>query len=99
MGLREVLKQRKAEYLAIQDPIERKKQEWTQSDVFYATRKLLIDNYGYTDKEISEAHQWIKILGGYCYHYPTVCFFLNLSNTKAAIPAANPPPIRLTRSP
>jgi hypothetical protein len=33
-GLREVLRKRKAEFLAIIDPIERKKREWTQSDTF-----------------------------------------------------------------
>jgi hypothetical protein len=53
VGLRKILEKRKAEYLAIQDSIERKKQEWTQSDVFYNTRKLLIDEYGYTDKQIN----------------------------------------------
>jgi hypothetical protein len=53
VGLREVLKKRKEEYLAIQDPIERKRRELSQSDIFYATRMLLINVYGYTDKEIN----------------------------------------------
>jgi hypothetical protein len=31
---------------------QRRKQWWTQSDVFYATRKLLIETYHYTNEEI-----------------------------------------------
>jgi hypothetical protein len=50
VGLRQILLRRKAAYLAIQDPAERIRRRWTQSDVFYATRKLLIEVYGYTDK-------------------------------------------------
>jgi 5S rRNA maturation endonuclease (ribonuclease M5) len=60
-GLREVLRKRKAEFLAIMDPIERKKREWTQSDVFYATRFLLITEYGYTDQEINRDYLTGKI--------------------------------------
>jgi 5S rRNA maturation endonuclease (ribonuclease M5) len=60
-GLRKVLKKRKAEFLAIQDPIERKKCEWTQSDVFYATRKLLINEYGYPDQEINREYLTTEI--------------------------------------
>jgi 5S rRNA maturation endonuclease (ribonuclease M5) len=47
---------RKNEYLSIRDPVERKKKEWTQSDVFYATRKLLVAEYGYTDQEVNREH-------------------------------------------
>ena len=39
-----------------QDPLERKKQEWSKSDVFYATRKLLIDVYDYKDEDINRKH-------------------------------------------
>jgi 5S rRNA maturation endonuclease (ribonuclease M5) len=60
-GLREVLRKRKAELLSITDPIERKKREWTQSDVFYATRFLLITEYGYTDQEINRDYLTGKI--------------------------------------
>jgi hypothetical protein len=56
VGLRQVLKNRKREYFAIPDPIKKKKLQATQSDVFYATRKLLIRNYDYTDKEISRKY-------------------------------------------
>jgi 5S rRNA maturation endonuclease (ribonuclease M5) len=60
-GLREVLRKRKAEFLAITDPIERKKHGWTQSDVFYATRFLLITEYGYTDQDINRDYLTGKI--------------------------------------
>jgi len=60
-GLREVLRKRKAEFLAITDPIERKKRVWTQSDVFYATRFLLITEYGYSDQEINRDYLTGKI--------------------------------------
>jgi hypothetical protein len=50
------LRKRKEEYLLIRDPVERKKKEWTQSDVFYATRKLLVTEYGYTDQEVNREH-------------------------------------------
>jgi hypothetical protein len=56
VGLRQVLRSRRIEYLAIQNPLEKKKRQATQSDVFYATRKLLISNYGYTDKEINRKY-------------------------------------------
>jgi hypothetical protein len=55
-ALRQVLMKRKNEYLSIRDPVERKKKEWTQSDVFYATRKLLVAEYGYTDQEVNREH-------------------------------------------
>jgi hypothetical protein len=55
-ALRQVLWKRKEEYLLIRDPVERKKKEWTQSDVFYATRKLLVTEYGYTDQEVNREH-------------------------------------------
>jgi len=55
-ALRQVLRKRKEEYLLIGDPVERKKKEWTQSDVFYATRKLLVTEYGYTDQEVNREH-------------------------------------------
>ena len=61
-ALREILTERKRDYLAIQDPIERKKREWTQSDVFYATRKLLVSvAYGYKDDEIKREDLTSKI--------------------------------------
>lgn len=60
-ALREVLRKRKQEYLAIQDPIERKKREWTQSDVFYAARKILVNEYGYKDDEIDREDLTNKI--------------------------------------
>jgi DNA topoisomerase VI subunit B len=56
VGLREILEERKIKYLLLLDPIAKKKQQWTQSDVFYATRKRLIDKYGYTDQEINRDH-------------------------------------------
>jgi hypothetical protein len=56
VGLRQVLRSRRIEYLAKQDPLEKKKRQATQSDVFYATRKLLISDYGYTDKEINRKY-------------------------------------------
>jgi hypothetical protein len=55
-ALRQVLRKRKEEYLLIQNPVERKKKEWTQSDVFYATRKLLVTQYGYTDQGVNREH-------------------------------------------
>jgi 5S rRNA maturation endonuclease (ribonuclease M5) len=55
-GLRLVLKARKAEFLGIQDPRERKRRELSQSDIFYATRKLLIEEHGYTDKEVNREY-------------------------------------------
>jgi DNA topoisomerase VI subunit A len=55
-ALRIILQKRKEEYLSIRDPVERKKKEWTQSDVFYATRKLLVTEYGYTDQEVNREH-------------------------------------------
>jgi hypothetical protein len=61
VGLRKVLKKRKVEFLAIQDPIDRKKREWTHSDVFYATRMLLIKEYGYTDQEINREYLTAEI--------------------------------------
>lgn len=55
-GLRKILEERKASYLLLQDPIAKRKALWTQSDVFYATRKLLITEHGYTDQEINRDH-------------------------------------------
>lgn len=55
-GLRKILEERKASYLLLQDPVAKRKALWTQSDVFYATRKLLINEHGYTDQEINRDH-------------------------------------------
>jgi hypothetical protein len=49
--LLEVLEDRKYKWNSMNEA-QRRKQWWTQSDVFYATRKLLIETYHYTNKEI-----------------------------------------------
>jgi hypothetical protein len=48
--LKEILEERRDKWFAL-DEISRQKHWWTMSDVFYATRKRLID-YGYTNEEI-----------------------------------------------
>jgi hypothetical protein len=47
----EVLQDRKDTWNSL-DAAQRLKQQWTQSDVFYATRKLLIETYHYSNEEI-----------------------------------------------
>ena len=47
----EVLEDRKHKWNLL-DAAERLKHMWTQSDVFYATRKLLIETYHYSNEEI-----------------------------------------------
>jgi hypothetical protein len=47
----EVLQDRKYTWNLL-DAAQRLKQQWTQSDVFYATRKLLIETYHYSNEEI-----------------------------------------------
>ena len=49
--LLDILRDRKDKWESM-DPMERIKNWWTMSDVFYATRKKLID-YGYTNDEIN----------------------------------------------
>ena len=49
--LLQVLEERKYKWLAM-DAAARVKHWWTQSDVFYTTRKLMIETYGYTNEEI-----------------------------------------------
>jgi hypothetical protein len=49
--LLEVLEDRKYKWNLL-DAAERLKHMWTQSDVFYATRKLLIETYHYSNEEI-----------------------------------------------
>ncbi|MFL6412592.1 MAG: hypothetical protein ACJ71K_15305 [Nitrososphaeraceae archaeon] len=50
--LLEVLEDRKHKWNSINEA-QRRKQWWTQSDVFYATRKLLIETYHYTNEKIN----------------------------------------------
>lgn len=80
-ALREVLTKRKQEYLAIQDPIERGKQGWTQSDVFYAARKILVNEYGYKDDEIDREDLTSKIR--------EECAKLNVTREQIGIVAAD----------
>jgi hypothetical protein len=47
----EVLEDRKHKWNSL-DGAEKPKHMWTQSDVFYATRKLLIETYHYSNEEI-----------------------------------------------
>ena len=47
----EVLEDRKHKWNSL-DTAEKAKHMWTQSDVFYATRKLLIETYHYSNEEI-----------------------------------------------
>jgi hypothetical protein len=47
----EVLENRKYKWNSMNE-VQRQKHWWTQSDVFYATRKLLIETYHYTNEEI-----------------------------------------------
>jgi hypothetical protein len=47
----EVLENRKYKWNSMSEA-QRRKRWWTQSDVFYATRKLLIETYHYTNEEI-----------------------------------------------
>jgi len=49
--LMEILEERKSKWFTL-DEISRQKHWWTQSDVFYATRKHLIE-YGYPNEEIN----------------------------------------------
>jgi hypothetical protein len=49
--LMEVLEERKYKWNSMNE-VQRQKHWWTQSDVFYATRKLLIETYHYTNEEI-----------------------------------------------
>jgi hypothetical protein len=49
--LLEVLEDRKYKWNSM-TALQRLKRWWTQSDVFYATRKLLIETYHYTNEEI-----------------------------------------------
>jgi hypothetical protein len=49
--LLEVLEERKYKWNSMNE-VQRQKHWWTQSDVFYATRKLLIETYHYTNEEI-----------------------------------------------
>jgi hypothetical protein len=49
--LLEVLKDRKYKWISMNEA-QRLKHWWTQSDVFYATRKLLIETYHYSNEEI-----------------------------------------------
>jgi 5S rRNA maturation endonuclease (ribonuclease M5) len=48
----EVLEDRKYKWNSMNE-VQRLKNWWTQSDVFYATRKLLIETYHYTNEEIN----------------------------------------------
>jgi hypothetical protein len=50
--LLEVLEDRKYKWNLL-DAAERLKHMWTQSDVFYATRKLLIETYHYSNEEVT----------------------------------------------
>lgn len=50
-ALWEVLEDRKYKWNSMNE-VQRQKHRWTQSDVFYATRKLLIETYHYTNEEI-----------------------------------------------
>jgi hypothetical protein len=47
----EVLQDRKYAWNSL-DAAQRQNRWWTQSDVFYATRKLLIETYHYSNEEI-----------------------------------------------
>jgi hypothetical protein len=47
----EVLQDRKYTWNSL-DAVQKQKRWWTQSDVFYATRKLLIETYHYSNEEI-----------------------------------------------
>ena len=49
--LLEVLEERKYKWNSMNE-VQRQKHWWTQSDVFYAIRKLLIETYHYTNEEI-----------------------------------------------
>ncbi|HEY7082505.1 MAG TPA: hypothetical protein VH500_22680 [Nitrososphaeraceae archaeon] len=49
--LLEVLQDRKQRWKAM-DEVSRLRHWWTQSDVFYVTRRLLIEKYGYKNEEI-----------------------------------------------
>jgi hypothetical protein len=51
-ALFEVLEDRKYKWNSM-DETQRQKHWWTQSDVFYATRKLLIETYHYTNEEVN----------------------------------------------
>ena len=51
MILLEVLEERKRKWESM-DVVSRLKHWWTQSDVFYLTRRLLIDTYNYKNEEI-----------------------------------------------
>jgi hypothetical protein len=49
--LLEVLEERKHKWDSL-DKAERLKHQWTQSDVFYATRKRMIEMYHYSNEEM-----------------------------------------------
>jgi hypothetical protein len=51
-ALFEVLEKRKYKWNSMNE-VQKLKNWWTQSDVFYATRKLLIETYHYTNEEIN----------------------------------------------
>ena len=51
----EVLQDRKYKWISL-DTAERLKHQWTQSDVFYATRKRMIETYHYSNEEIDRSY-------------------------------------------
>ena len=53
--LEEVLRERQSKWYSL-TPLEKQKSWWTMSDVFYATRKKLIEEHGYNNDEISREY-------------------------------------------